>query len=85
MPSFRDKKSFGERIEYQVTARMLMEGMDCYKPLIDDHGVDLVIKQKSGQYIEVQIKARSKDVQAKNSAFFAAIDHELSPNYFFIF
>lgn len=39
-----------------------MEGLDVYVPLVDDHGVDCIIKKEDGTFIEVQIKARSKDV-----------------------
>ena len=41
---------------------MLKEGIDCYVPLVDDDGIDVVIRKQDGSFIEVQIKARSKDV-----------------------
>ena len=43
--SFRDSASFGKRMEYKLIGDMLMEGLDCYVPLVDDHGVDCVIKK----------------------------------------
>ena len=49
-------------MEYKLIGTMLMEGLDCYVPLVDDHGVDLVIKKGDGIFIEVQIKARSNRI-----------------------
>jgi hypothetical protein len=45
-------------MEYNLVGKMLMEGLDVYMPLVDDHGVDCVIKKEDGTFIEVQIKAR---------------------------
>lgn len=64
---------------------MLIEGLDCYVPLVDDHGVDCVIKKEDGTFIEIQIKARSKDVTDGDAALFAAITHELTDNFYFLF
>ena len=47
--SFRDSASFGKRMEYKLIGDMLMEGLDCYVPLVDDHGVDCVIKKDDGK------------------------------------
>lgn len=54
-------------------------------PLVDDHGVDCVIKREDGVFIEIQIKARSKDVTDGDAALFSAITHELTPNFYFVF
>lgn len=62
-----------------------MEGLDCYVPLVDDHGVDCVIKKSDGTFIEVQIKARSNEVTDGDAALFAAIKHEYRPNFYFVF
>ena len=43
--SFRHSAGFGKRMEYKIVGDMLMEGLDCYLPLVDDHGVDCVIKK----------------------------------------
>ena len=61
--SFRSSAGFGKRMEYKLIGDMLMEGLDCYLPLVDDHGVDCVIKKSDGTFIEVQIKARSNTVK----------------------
>ena len=83
--SFRSTAGFGKRMEYRIIGDMLMEGLDCYVPLVDDHGVDCVVKKPDGTFIEIQIKARSKDVNEGDAALFAAIQHEPQPNYYFVF
>ncbi|MCL2508297.1 MAG: hypothetical protein FWF05_03880 [Oscillospiraceae bacterium] len=54
-------------------------------PLVDDDGIDVVIRKQNGEYIEVQIKARSNTVKEGDAALFAALSHENRNNYFFIF
>ncbi len=83
--SFRHSAGFGKRMEYNLVGKMLMEGLDVYLPLVDDHGVDCVIKKENGTFIEVQIKARSNEVADGDAALFSAITHELTPNFFFVF
>ena len=51
--SFRHSAGFGKRMEYKIVGDMLMEGLDCYMPLVDDHGVDCVIKRGDGVFIEI--------------------------------
>lgn len=62
-----------------------MEGLDVYIPLVDDHGVDAIIKKEDGTFIEIQIKARSSEVRLGDAALFAAIEHEKRKNYYFVF
>lgn len=82
---FRKRMSFGKRVEYDVIGKMLMEGLDCYIPLIDDHGVDCVIKKSDGTFVEIQIKARSEEATENEAALFAPIYHSLTDNFYFIF
>ena len=83
--SFRHSAGFGKRVEYNLIGKMLMEGLDVYLPLVDDHGVDCVIKKEDGTFIEVQIKARSNEAIDGDAALFSAITHELTPNFYFVF
>ena len=83
--SFRNLAGFGKRMEYYLVGKMLMEGLDCYLPLVDDHGVDCIIKKEDGTFIEIQIKARSNSVTYGDAALFAAITHEFTPNFYFVF
>lgn len=84
--SFRHSASFGKRIEFYVIGLMLKEGLDCYIPLVDDNAIDVIIKKEDGTFIEVQIKARSNQVRAGDSALFAALTHAIErKNYYFVF
>jgi len=83
--SFRHTAAFGKRIEYYIIGLMLKEGLDVYMPLVDDDAIDAVIKKPDGSFVEVQIKARSKDVTFGDAALFAALKHEYRPNYWFVF
>ena len=83
--SFRDSASFGKRMEYELIGKMLMEKLDVYVPLVDDHGVDCVIKKEDGTFIEIQIKARSEDVADGDAALFSAITHDYRENFYFVF
>lgn len=83
--SFRHSAAFGKRMEYYVIGLMLKEGIDVFLPMVDDDAIDAVIKKPNGSFVEVQIKARSKDVLFGDAALFAAIPHEYRSNYWFIF
>ena len=77
---------FGKRSEYFVISHMLQEGLDCYIPIVDDDGVDVVIRKDDNNFVMVQIKARSNDVKDGNAALFSALQHcQKRENYFFVF
>lgn len=81
---FRDTASFGKRQEYAVIAELLKRGFDVYMTLVDDQGIDCVIRLKGGKrYLDIQIKARSKDARHWN--LFAGMPLKPRSNYFFIF
>lgn len=83
--SYRNTASFGKRIEYYLIGLMLKEGIDIYLPMVDDDAIDGVIKKPDGSFVEIQIKARSKEVAFGDAALFAAIPHEYRKNYWFVF
>ena len=83
--AFRHSAGFGKRIEYWVVGLMLKNGLDVYLPLVDDDAIDAIIKKPDGNFVEVQIKARSKTVKTGDAALFAAITHEPRKNYWFVF
>jgi len=64
---------------------MLRQGLDVYRPLVDDMGIDAIIRKRDGTFLEVQIKARSNDTGPENAAGFAGIKCEQSGNYWFVF
>jgi len=72
-------------MEYYLIGLMLKEDIDVYVPLVDDNGIDAVIRKSDGSFIEVQIKARSENVKLGDAALFAAITHEYRENYYFVF
>lgn len=87
--SYRSSASFGKRQEYVVIAELLRRGFDVYQTLVDDQGIDCIIRQdgqRELRYLDIQIKARSKDCNPKNAGRFAAMEiTSPRPNYFFIF
>src|SRR4051812_25128317 len=85
MPTFRHSAGFGKRIEYWIIGNMLKERLDVYVPLVDDNAIDAVIRKPDGSFVEVQIKARGRDVNFGDAALFSAITHELRNNYWFVF
>ena len=56
-----------------------------YRPLVDDKSIDAIVRRPDGTFVEVQIKARSKDIAEEHAGLFAGIKCEPNPNYFFIF
>jgi len=75
--AFRSTASFGKRQEYVVIAELLRRGFDVYQTLVDDQGIDCIIRlddQGGLRYIDLQIKARSKDCDPNNAGRFAAIE-----------
>ena len=81
--SYRDSASFGKRQEYVVVAELLKRGFDVYMTLVDDQGIDCIIRMDENTYIDIQIKARSKT--AKQWNLFAAMTIIPRDNYYFIF
>ena len=83
---FRNRASFGKRQEYTIIAEMLKRGFDVYIPLVDDQHIDCIIRRGASDYLDVQIKARSKDCIPFDAGRFAAMDiPDPRDNYFFIF
>jgi len=86
MPIFRHTAGFGKRIEYWVIGLLLKEGFDVFVPLVDDDGVDALIRGPNGKIIELQIKARSLDTIFGDAALFSALHHpDVRQNYYFLF
>lgn len=84
--SFRHAAGFGKRIEYWIIGRMLKAGLDVFVPLVDDDAIDAIVTRGDRPFALVQIKARSKDVQKRSAALFAAIPHDkVRENYWFVF
>lgn len=74
----------GKSSEFLVMSKLLNECREVYEPVVDDHGVDLLVRTNqqgnSHQYQEIQIKSIS------SGGLFAAINcPNPSPNYWFVF
>ena len=89
MAKFRSSASFGKRQEYIAIAELLRLGFDVYMTLVDDQQIDCIIRQEIEghlRYLDIQIKARSKDCSIDNAGRFAAMEirspHE---NFYYIF
>ena len=81
--SYRNTASFGKRQEYSVIAELLKREFDVYITLVDDQGIDCVVRLNEKKYLDIQIKARSKT--AKQWNFFAAMTIKPRNNFFWIF
>jgi hypothetical protein len=51
----------GRVAELQVAARFLEHGYQVYAPLVDDAGIDLIVRRPSGPFHEIQIKRARGD------------------------
>ncbi len=87
--AFRNSASFGKRQEFVAIAELLRRGLDVYLTLVDDQQIDCVVrKEVSGEpvYLDIQIKARSKECNPRNAGTFAALEvRNPRRNFFFIF
>jgi hypothetical protein len=81
----RDTASFGKRQEFQAIAKLLELDFDVYSTLIDDIGIDCVIRINNKRYLDIQIKARSiEKCILKNRGFFPQIKIDLPSNNYFL-
>lgn len=81
--AYRNTASFGKRQEYAVVAELLKRGYDVYMTLVDDQGIDCIVRIDDKTYIDIQIKARSRTAEQWN--LFAGMAITPRDNYFFIF
>lgn len=74
-------------MEYVAIADLLRRGFDVFIPLVDDQGIDVVVRGAEGEtpvYADIQIKARSREV--KQPATFSAMSiPDPRPHYYWIF
>lgn len=77
--------SFGKRVEYVVIAKMLRSGLDVYLPMVDDKGIDCLVRMDGGSVAEIQIKGRSKNCEITSAGRYSALSIEPRSRYFIIF
>lgn len=86
MARFRHSSSFGKRQEFGAIAELLRRGYDVYVTLVDDQGIDCIVRQGPREFYDVQIKARSLESKAGKRGLFTLIDcSKPRRNYVFIF
>jgi len=51
--SYRDTASFVKRQEYIVVAELLKRGFDVYMTLVDDQGIDCIIRLDNKRYLDI--------------------------------
>ena len=74
----------GKWAETKVIAELLKENYDIYSSIADDKGIDLVVRLKHDQYVDIQVKGSTKE--SKKPEFFAFRWNKGSrKNYFFVF
>lgn len=80
------RTSFGKMHEYIVIAELLRQGCNVYIPVADDQQIDCVIRRGDHDYIDLQIKSKSKKCKIGNAGIFAPLKI-LNPRdkYFFLF
>ena len=84
--TFRHRASFGKRQEYIAIAELLKRGFDVYMPLVDDQHIDCIIRRDNNDYLDIQIKARSRDCLPGDAGRFAAMEvPHPRKKYYFIF
>ena len=79
------KKSlaFGKQQEFAAMAKLIGQGYDVYQTLVDDKGVDCVVRISPTKYWDVQVKARSKD--SEYNTLFSAMSITPRDNCVFVF
>ena len=89
MISYRSAASFGKRLEFVAISELLRRGYDVYQTLVDDRGIDCIIRKVIKgipYYVDLQIKARSKNCIPLDAARFAAMNiPNPRPNLVFMF
>ena len=86
--AYRDSASFGKRQEFVAIAELLRRGFDVYLTLVDDQQIDCVVcNEILGEpvYLDIQIKARSKQCNRKTRYICSLGSPKSSANFFHLF
>jgi hypothetical protein len=82
---YRDSASYGKRQEYVAVSELLKRNFDVYMTLVDDQGIDCVVRINQNRYLDIQIKARSRKALPNQWAYFPRlVVPEGRDNHFFI-
>ena len=70
----------GKAIEHHIISELLKQDFEVYVPVVDD-GIDMIIRNKHGGYVEIQVKSRT--LKRPNDAF-KVRKLKASHNYFIV-
>lgn len=70
--------------EYLIILKLIGKGFDVFPSLVDNRGVDIVIRNDKGTYIEIQIKSVWSESNAEWFQIQTLTDHGLIRNNFYI-
>lgn len=77
---------YGKAREKIVVGELLRCNLDVYLPIVDDRGIDCVIRLDDGDYIELQIKSSSDKANKGSAGLFTGLKIPVPrKNYFFLF
>jgi len=77
MPNRSNSLYFGKSCEHKIFSELLKQGFDVYIPLLDNKGIDCIVKKKdSKEYVSIQIKGR------KPTWIFNVGTHKPTADYF---
>lgn len=62
-----DSRKKGKAIEHLIISELLKNDFDVFVPVVDD-GTDLIIRNKQGGFVEIQVKSRN--IQGDEGLFF---------------
>jgi hypothetical protein len=75
-----DDAARGKAVEYKIISDLLANGFDVFVPVVD-RGVDLIIKDSEGGFVEIQVKSR---LIVHPSDYFKIREFTPSHNFFII-
>jgi len=76
----KDKAKKGKAIEHYIIHELLKNDFDVFVPILDT-GVDMIIKDKEGGFVELQVKSR--EIKGDQDVFFIK-DFKPSHNFFIV-
>ncbi len=51
-------KRKGTSVEFFIVSKLLEYNFDVYMPVADTSGIDIIVRSKKGNYVEIQVKSR---------------------------
>lgn len=78
--------TYGKQQEFMAVAELMRRGFDVYLTLVDNKGIDCILRIDESRYLDIQIKARSANINPKNFGYYPLLAVPTDrDNHFFIF